>query len=113
MRAESVSLLWDVSDACKQVKQFIAGLSEAEYRQNAMVRSAVERQLEIVGEALNTLRKSDVEVAGKVPDLHRLVGLRNLLIHGYAMVDDSVVYAAATERIPKLLITVKKLLDKA
>lgn len=110
MHVKSVSLLWDVQNACKRVLQFMEGMSEAEYAEDALVQSAVERQLEIVGEALNALRKSDLKVAERIPDYRRLIGLRNILIHGYAAVDDAVVYAAATKRVPDLLATTRELL---
>jgi len=46
-----------------------------------MLRSAVERQFEIVGEALNQLRQTDKATAAHIPDLPKAVGLRNVLIH--------------------------------
>ncbi len=101
MRDESSSLLGDLQNGCDQVSEFIEGVSEAQYRSDELVRSAVERQLEIIGEALNALRKSDPELAEQIPDLRRIIELKNVLIHGYAVVDDSVVYVAATERVPE------------
>ncbi len=56
MRPESSAFLWDAKEAALQVTTFIADLDEAGYRQDALRRSAVERQLEIVGEALGNLR---------------------------------------------------------
>jgi uncharacterized protein with HEPN domain len=73
-------------------------------------KSAVERQLEIIGEALNRVRKADPETAQRVPEISRIVGLRNILAHGYAVVDDTVVWSAASERIPALLAAVTELL---
>lgn len=109
MRVESAALLWDVQDACQQVQNFVEGVDYAEYSTNALVRSAVERQLEIVGEALNTLRKIDPHVAEQVPDLHRIIGLRNVLIHGYAVVDNTIVWSAVTDRVPEIILTVQRL----
>jgi uncharacterized protein with HEPN domain len=52
-----------------------------------MLRSAVERQFEIIGEALSQLAKIDPAVAARIPDLRRIVGFRNVLIHGYDRMD--------------------------
>ena len=110
MRPESSAFLWDAKEAALQVTTFIADLDEAGYRQDALRRSAVERQLEIVGEALGNLRRTDPETAEGVPDLHRIIGLRSVLAHGYAVVDDAVVWAAARHRIPGLIARIDHLL---
>lgn len=110
MRPESASLLWDVRNACHHVIEFTAELDESSYRGDDLRRSAVERQLEIIGEALNNLRKIDGETAAGIPELPRIIGLRNVLAHGYAVVDDSVVWAAASVRVPALLRLVDELL---
>ena len=57
-----------------------------------MLQSAVERQLEVLGEALTVLRRIDPVVASTIPDLNRAVVLRNVLIHGYATVDHRIVW---------------------
>lgn len=72
----------------------------------------MERQLEIIGEALNSLRRVDAETASTFPDLARIIGLRNVLAHGYAIVDDHVVWAAASSRVPELRARIVSLLDE-
>lgn len=57
-----------------------------------MLRSAVERQLEIVGEALGQAAHDDDSVADKIPALPRIVALRNRVIHGYDSVDNEIVW---------------------
>ncbi|HXH36964.1 MAG TPA: HepT-like ribonuclease domain-containing protein [Plantibacter sp.] len=86
------------------------GPDESSYLSDDLRRSAVERQLEIIGEALNNLRKSDGETAAGIPELPRIAGLRNVLAHRYAVVDDSVVWAAASVRVPALLRLTDELL---
>lgn len=110
MRPDSAAILWDVHAAVTRVAEFIVGLDEAGYASDSLRRSAVERQLEIVGEALNNLRKSDPDTAQRIPEISRIIGLRNILAHGYAVVDDSVVWGAASQRAPQLLSAVAELL---
>jgi uncharacterized protein with HEPN domain len=113
MRPESAAYLWDVENAASRVISFVDGLSVERYALDDLRRSAVERQLLIVGEALNNLRKVDVETAAQIPELARIIGLRNVLAHGYAVVDDTVVWLAATTRVPELLTTVRGLLAQS
>ena len=95
-----------------RITTFAYGLNAASYAADELRKSAVERQLEIIGEALNRLRKADPEVAQRIPDISRIVGLRNILAHGYAVVDDAVVWSAVSERMPALLTVVENLLDE-
>ncbi len=110
MRPESAALLWDAHAAGTLVAQFIAGVDADNYSTDDLRRSAVERQLEIVGEALKKLRNADPETAQHIPDIARIIGLRNILAHGYAVIDDAVVWSAASQRVPELLAVVSKLL---
>ncbi|ANZ37739.1 hypothetical protein BBK82_18430 [Lentzea guizhouensis] len=81
-----------------------------DYLADAMLRSAVERQFEIIGEALNNLSKVDPELAALVPDLARIVAFRNILIHGYASVDDALVWQVLAEKRPRLEEHLRQLL---
>ena len=75
-----------------------------------MLRSAVERQFEIVGEALNQLAKLAPDLAEQIPDLPRIVASRNILIHGYAVVDNAIVWRVIQENLPGLLSVLERLL---
>lgn len=110
MRPDSAALLWDVHAAATRIAEFIEGLDSQRYEADDLRRSAVERQLEIVGEALKNLRNADPSAADQIPDLARIIGLRNILAHGYTVMDDTVVWAAASQRVPELLLVVDRLL---
>lgn len=112
MRLESAALLWDAHAAAGRAKNFVADLDEGGYRADELRKSAVERQFEILGEALSTLRRSDPDTAERIPDVHRIIGLRNILAHGYAVVDDAIVWDAAVNRVPGLLVAVAQLLSE-
>jgi uncharacterized protein with HEPN domain len=78
-----------------------------------MRRRAVEREFEIIGEALNTLRRIDPETAARVPGLANAVGLRNILIHGYAEIIDTRIYETAVQDLPGLIDILETLLHEA
>lgn len=104
--------LYDVSAACTRIVEFTAGRSVENYREDAMVRSAVERQFEIIGEALNLLRQSDPGLAGRITDASRIIAFRNRLIHGYATVSDDVVWEVIKASLPVLAQEVACLLQE-
>ena len=113
MRPESAAHLWDAAEAARTVHGFVADRTEAAFMADLMLRSAVERQLEILGEALNRLRNEDPETAAQVPDLDRIVGMRNVIAHEYGDIDYAIVWAAVTRRVPTLLPVLKALLAQA
>ncbi|HET7415058.1 MAG TPA: HepT-like ribonuclease domain-containing protein [Arthrobacter sp.] len=113
MRPESAARVWDASEAATAICDFVADKTETEFLAELLLRSAVERQLEILGEALNHLRKKDLETAARVPDLDRIVGMRNVIAHEYGDVDYEIVWAAVTKRIPELLAVLDALLQEA
>jgi len=92
MRLETKKCLEDVRQAAELIRQFTAGKTFADYDCDALLRSAVERQFEIIGEAVNRLSKIDASILSTLPDAPRIVAFRNILIHGYDVVDNHVVW---------------------
>lgn len=76
-----------------------------------MLRSAVERQFQIIGDALNKLRRVDPDTAAQIPDLARIIAFRNVLVHGYATIDNELVWEVATSRLPDLSAILRTLLE--
>lgn len=85
-------LLFDALAAIEAAQSFLAGLDLAAYEADAMRRSAIERQLEILGEACARLAREDDEAFDRLPAARTAVGLRNRIIYGYDAVDDETVY---------------------
>lgn len=102
MRPESRKLIWDARDAAVRVLSFCSGKSFEDYLADEMLRSAVERQVEIIGEALNRLSHVEPEVAERVTELSKIVGMRNVLIHGYTTVDHRLVWDVVTNKVSGL-----------
>jgi len=113
MRPEAGAHLWDAAEAARLVDQFASGRTEAEFNSDLIIRSAIERQLEILGEALNRLRRDDVDTSARVPDLGKIIGMRNVISHEYGEIDYEIVWRAATTGIPALLPVLDDLVDEA
>lgn len=73
MQPESAALLWDARRAAELIGSFITGRTWSDYLDDPMLRSAVERQFEIIGESLNRLCHVDPETAASIADLPRIV----------------------------------------
>lgn len=111
MQPEAGALLWDARRAAELIGSFVADRTWSDYLDDPMLRSAVERQFEIIGESLNRLSRVDPETAAGIDDLPRIVAFRNVLIHGYATIDDAIVWEVTTERLPGLGNLLSSLLD--
>ena len=113
MRPEASALLWDARKAAGLVAHFVSARTWDDYESDPMLRSAVERQFQIIGEALNKLSRVDPETATAIPDLPRIVAFRNVLVHGYAVIDNELVWEVATSRLPDLSATLDGLLGSS
>lgn len=80
MRPRAAALLWDLATAAQRIQGFVVGKSWPDYSNDLLLRSGVERQFEIAGEAMTKLRRVDPETATRVPNVHRISGMRNILI---------------------------------
>jgi uncharacterized protein with HEPN domain len=85
MQLESAKYLEDIREAGQTVIQATAGLTLDDYLRDKVLRLAVERSFEIIGEALRRLDERDHETASKITDFKRIIGFRNILVHGYSI----------------------------
>jgi len=94
--------LFDAVMAVEAAQAFVVGLDLPGYEASLLVRSAVERQLEILGEAGVRLLRDDPTLTEQVPALRLAIGLRNRIIHGYDTVDDETVWRTVQDDLPAL-----------
>lgn len=113
MQRDPRAWLWDVCEAAQAIHSFVVGYNADSYAKTALVHSAVERKFEIIGEALNQLSKASPELAARVPHLRQIVGFRNQLIHGYALVDHETVWGVVQNSLPELQSAVQQMLDES
>jgi uncharacterized protein with HEPN domain len=111
MGREAKKYLYDIQQAAELVVSFTAGKTLADYEGDAMLRSAVERQFEIIGEALAQLARLDEAVASRISEYRRIIAFRNILIHGYAEVDYHIVWDIVESKLPTLRREVAGLLQ--
>ena len=102
MRERRPKLLVDALAAIDAASIFAQGQSLESYEANLMLRSAVERQLEILGEACARLVHEDSEMLELVPAARLAIGLRNRIIHGYDTVDDETVFRTVSDDLPAM-----------
>ena len=112
MQLESKKLLQDMRRAAELIGEFTADRCFEDYVGDELLRSGVQRQFEIIGEALSRLSARDPDTASRVSDRRRIISFRNILIHGYDIVDDQVVWDVVQTKLPVLLREVLDLLSE-
>lgn len=111
MQLEAKKLLEDIRQACEHILDFTEGKELRDYANDTLLRSGVERQFEIIGEALNRLAKAEPDVANQIRHYRRVISFRNILIHGYDVIEDLVVWDVITRDLPALYEQVRNLLS--
>jgi uncharacterized protein with HEPN domain len=110
MRPEDrdAAYLWDMLDAARAILEFTAGMDFARYEKDRMRQLAVERCVEIIGEAARRVSAAFKENRPDIP-WRSIVGVRNILAHEYADVSLDRIWALATREIPALVTTLEEL----
>jgi uncharacterized protein with HEPN domain len=99
MELEAKKLVYDIDRAIELIVSFTRGKRSEDYTSDPLVRSAVERQFEIIGEALNRLTRVDPELASRISEYRRIIAFRNILAHGYDAVSDETVWDIVQNRL--------------
>ena len=96
------ALLWDMLDAAAAINSFVTGRTFHEYLNNRMLRGAVERHLEIIGEAAKGVSKAFRKAHPEIP-WHRIIAQRHVLAHEYGEIKLELIWKVATLHIPELI----------
>lgn len=113
MHPKAPKLLEDIRDAAAFVADSVRGLTGSEYEANRLLRQAVERNFEIIGEALIRLAQVDAETASHTGPVAQIKAFRNILVHAYDSIDHQIVWDVIQTKLPVLLQNVKQLLADA
>lgn len=92
MQRDAVGVLEHRLLAITNIEQDTKGLSEREFREHRHPKEAILWNFSVLGEAANRLRRRHPELATRISFVDQIVGFRNLILHGYDQIDDSVVW---------------------
>ncbi len=113
MKRDKQTYIFDLIESCNQILTFINGLSLEDYNNNILVRRAVEREFEIIGEILKRFRDDFPELFCLIPDAAQIIGFRNVIAHGYDVVSDDLVYNIVKKNVPRFLEVIKNINPKS
>ena len=112
MPPEVLKFLHDIEQACELVAQFTAGKTFESYRADAQLRSAVERQFIIIGEALQQALRAMPDLSDSITDSRRIINFRNVMVHGYALIVSDTVWGVVEHSLPILEAEVRALIAR-
>lgn len=112
MDNEIKAWLYDILNAIMEIESFFNDRPKnfINYQNDIRTKRAVERNIEIIGEALNRILKSDETI--EIKNSRKIVDARNRIIHGYDSVSDDVVWGIVVRHLPILQIEIQNLLKK-
>lgn len=94
--------LFDMMDSCRFLIDVTSSESVDRFKSDRVFRSAVERELQIIGEAMMQLKALDPDCASQFHEHDRIIGFRHVLVHGYDAIDPDIVWHVVTEKLPIL-----------
>jgi len=111
MRSEQddKAYLWDMLDAALAIQDFIRGKAPHDYLTDRMLRGAVERHIEIIGEAARRVSDGLKEAHPEIP-WRSIIGQRNILAHEYGEVRHETIWNVTTNRIPELIAAIQNIM---
>jgi uncharacterized protein with HEPN domain len=112
MPLDRAKFLQDMLDACKSIKDYVAGRTLEDFLNSKMLRDSVHWNFCVIGEAISQLNRLDPQFTSRITDHWKIVGLRNQLIHGYGVVDSRITWNIVEDKLPILIGELEKLLQE-
>jgi uncharacterized protein with HEPN domain len=113
MPPDILGTLEHIFEAAGYIQDDTAGMTFEAFEADRRTRQVVERNFAIIGEAVNRLRRHAPEVVEQISASNKIVGLRNVLIHGYDQVDYAALWITVQESLPVLRLEVETLLSES
>ena len=111
MRRDPKSFLWDIQQSAHAILEFVADKTFEDYEQQRLLRSAVEREFVIIGEATNRFQHHDKHLASQITNHQSIIYPRNIIAHRYDDVRNDLIWTTIKSDIPTLLTEVTNLLQ--
>lgn len=102
MRRDPAKLYEDVLHAVEEIDAFCRGKTFDDFQGDRALQLIIERELEIIGEALARLRRDHPDLAEQVDGIHKIIGLRNVLAHGYDVLEYEILWDIVENKLPGL-----------
>jgi uncharacterized protein with HEPN domain len=109
MQREIEKYLFDIEEASRAILELAEKSSVEEFRTTRWLRSSIEREFIIIGEALRNAIALDPALATDITNSRSIIGFRNIVVHGYATVDRDFVWGFIQSDLPRLLEEVQNL----
>lgn len=101
--------LHDILDSIAGIESYLGEKRDFfDYKNSRILRKAVEREFEIIGEAMTRILRAEPNIP--ITDKHKIIGMRNTVAHGYDKVEDEVVWGAISRHLPLLKTEIEQLL---
>lgn len=111
MKREIKKYLFDIKTSIESINDYLGDNRDFfKYQQNKLLRRGIEREIEIIGEAMSRILKLEPKI--QIENARQIIDTRNWVIHGYDKVDDVLVWGIISIHLPKLSIEIEKLLNK-
>jgi len=112
MTEQTLKYLYDISEAISNINAFIGERKVFElYQNDKKTKSAVERQITIIGEAANKINRAEPSVV--LTNSRQIVGLRNRIVHAYDSIDDTIIWTIVVNHLPLLREEIQILLQNS
>ena len=112
MNEKVLKCLYDIKFAIQEIDSFFDNRQRRfeDYSKDILLKRAIERDLEIIGEAMSRVLKEDPEF--KIDNARRIIGLINQIIHGYDSVSDENIWGIVLIHLPKLKEEIELLIQE-
>mgnify|MGYP006300028049 FL=1 len=112
MKHDLKTWLFDILQSIEEIESYFSGKPKRfeDYLSDTKTQRAVERNIEIIGEAVSRVLKADPEF--KLDNAHKIIGARNRIIHGYDKISHEVIWSIIINHLPKLQSEISGLIEK-